>query len=76
MKILAAISSFVERALAEWREVRLNELVFGEKDLALLATLALAGVAVVALVLRSVNRRRPGQGHIVLPAMLDSWVSN
>ena len=74
MRILAAISAFGERALAEWREVRLSELVFGEKDLAVLAVLALAGVALVALVLRSVNVRRPGHGHVVLPAMLDSWV--
>jgi hypothetical protein len=74
VRALAAISSFIERALAEWREVRLSELVFGEKDLALLAVLALAGVALVALVLRSVNVRRPGHGHVVLPAMLDSWV--
>ena len=34
MKVLAAISGFVERALAEWREVRLSELVLGERDLA------------------------------------------
>ena len=74
MRILAAISSFVERALADWREVRLSELVFGEKDLALLAVLALSGVALVALVARSVSRRTPGRGHVVLPAMLDSWV--
>ena len=73
MKILAAISGFVERALADWREVRLSELVFGERDLALLAMLALAGIAVVALVLRSVQPRTPGRGSVVLPAMLDTW---
>ena len=63
MKILAAVYGFVERALADWREVRLSELVFGERDLALLVTIALAGIAVVALVLRSVHaaHARPGQ---------------
>jgi hypothetical protein len=73
VRILAAISGFVERAIADWREVRLSELVFGERDLALLAALALTGLALVALVLRSVQRRRPGRGSVVLPAVLDTW---
>ena len=76
MRFLAAVSGFVERAVADWRDVRLNQLVFGERDLAVLATVAFAGVALVALVMRSVNRRRTGHGHVVLPAMLDSWVRN
>ena len=37
--------------------------------------LALSGVALVALVAAfGAAGARPGRGHVVLPAMLDSWV--
>ena len=73
MNLLAAMSRFVERARADWDGVRLADLVFGEKDLALLALFALVGVGVVALVVRGVVTRRPGQGSVVLPAVLGQW---
>ena len=74
MRLFAAISRFVERARADWDGVRLSDLVFGEKDLALLVVLALVGVGLVALVVRSVVTRTPGRGHVVLPAVLGDWV--
>jgi hypothetical protein len=48
VNLLAAMSRFVERARADWDGVRLADLVFGEKDLALLALFALVGVGIVA----------------------------
>ena len=74
MRLLSAISGFVDRARIDWDGVRLSELVFGERDVALLVTLALVGVGVVALVVRSVNTRATGHGHVVLPAVLGAWV--
>ena len=58
MRLFAAVSRFVERARADWDGVRLSELVFGEKDTALLVVLALVGVGLVALVARSVRSKR------------------
>jgi hypothetical protein len=76
VNLLTAISRFVERARADWTGVRLSELIFGEKDAALLAMFALTGVAIVALVARSVATRTPGRGSVVLPAVLGRWAGS
>jgi hypothetical protein len=76
VNLLTAISRFVERARADWDGVRLSELVFGEKDAALLAMFALAAVATVVLVARSAATRTPGRGSVVLPAVLGQWAGS
>ena len=70
MNVFAAITKFVERARADWDGVRLADLVFGEKDTALLLFVAIAGAGLVALVLKSVVTKTPGRGSVVLPAVL------
>ena len=73
MNVFAAITKFVERARADWDGVRLADLVFGEKDTALLLLVAIAGAGLVALVLKSVVTKAPGRGSVVLPAVLGQW---
>lgn len=67
---IAEITAFLRGALAEWRDVRLAELLFGSREAARLALIVLLGAAGVVLLARSLLGRGPGRGRVALPALL------
>ena len=73
MESLASFVSLLGNTAAEWRQIRIADLLFWHRDAARLALLTLAGVALAALALRLVIARRPGRDLLALPAVL-TWV--
>ena len=70
MGTLNALIELVSRTLNEWRASGIGDLVFNERDAALLAAALLAVIAAIVLVWRSLRGRLPGRTAIALPAVL------
>ena len=69
---LASIRTFVRDSIESWQSLRLSDLLFARRETAILVAVVLAGLALSALVARSIVRRAPGRDRIALPAML-AW---
>jgi len=65
---IADISAFVRNSVAEWRALRLAELLFSHRDAARTTGVVLVAGAVVVLILRSAFGRR--RNRVALPAIL------
>ncbi len=72
MGTLTEIAGLIQSLWIEWREVTLADLRFLRADTARLALIALIGLAVAMLVLRSTIRRRSVEQRVGLPAILAS----
>jgi len=70
MVSLANLRLFAGAQLAEWRAVRVAELIFARRDSARFAAVLLVGAALAALAARLAIGARPGRSRIALPAML------
>jgi Ca-activated chloride channel family protein len=69
---LTQLAALVQSLWTEWRLLDIGELRFLQARPARLALVALIGIAVAVLVLRSTVRRRSRQQRVGLPAMLAS----
>jgi hypothetical protein len=69
---LTAIVAAIQSLWLEWRQLTIADLRFVRADTARLALIALLGIAVGMLVLRSTIRRRSTQHRVGLPALLSS----
>lgn len=69
---LDALLIALRTAADEWLRTRWADLQFADPRTALLLFVVLAGVALLALVGRSVGGMRPGRTHLALPAVLPS----
>jgi hypothetical protein len=67
---LSAIAGVIASLWTEWRQLQVAELRFLRADQARLAVIALVGLAIATLVLRSTVRRRSRQQRVGLPAIL------
>jgi Ca-activated chloride channel family protein len=67
---LAEISAFLRNNLAEWRSVRVAELLFAHRNTARLAVVVVIAVSLAILVARTTFARRPGSHRVALPAIL------
>ena len=54
----------------DWTTLRFADLLFARRDAALIAVVVLVGIAVCAVLARSVLRRSPGRHRVALPALL------
>jgi len=76
---LSSVPIAARRAILDWRNLRLSDLLFPHRDIAVLALVVLAGAAVAVLVMRTISSRKAGRTQIALPAVLDpgrgSWLS-
>lgn len=70
---LTAIVSFLYESVADLQTLRIAELQFRHRDTARLMIVALCGLLLVALVVRSAVARRPGRDLIAVPAIL-MWI--
>ncbi len=70
--MVAALTAVAQSVAAEWAVFDFAGLQFWRRDTGRLALLALVGLAVVLLLIRSAVTRKPGRHHIVLPALLRS----
>ncbi len=70
--MVAALTAVAQSVAAEWAVFDFAGLQFWRRDTGRLALLAVAGLAVVLLLIRSAMARQPGRHHIVLPALLRS----
>jgi hypothetical protein len=66
------LRTLIWQTLTEWRELRLSELQFWHRSEARLMMLALIGLTVVLLVLRTFWNRWAGRRGVTLPALLSS----
>jgi hypothetical protein len=67
---IEAFRHFLGRHLVEWRATRVADLQFWHRTEALQMMTALAALAVLLLVARSLAPRRPGRHRLVVPALL------
>jgi hypothetical protein len=67
---LTRLRALIDTAIAEWQNLRLDDLQFWHRSEARLAFLWLLGFTVVLLVVRSLVGRRLGRHRIVVPAIL------
>ena len=67
---LSEISVFLRENVAEWRNVRVAELLFTHRNAARFAVVVLIAVSLGVLILRVVFARRAGSRRIALPAIL------
>jgi von Willebrand factor type A domain len=70
---LTPILAFFSDSVADLRTIRLADLQFVHRDTARLVAIALIGLLLVALAVRSAMARRPGRDLIAMPAIL-AWV--
>ncbi len=70
--MVAALTAVAQSVAAEWAVFDFAGLQFWRRDTGRLALLAVVGLAVVLLLIRSAVTRKPGRHHIVLPALLRS----
>lgn len=71
MGTIDPIRIFIRERLTDWQNLRLTDLFFGQRETAILAAVILAGLALCAVLARSVARRAPERDRIGLPAILD-----
>jgi len=67
---LTEISIFLRQNVAEWRNVRVAELLFTHRNAARFAVVLLIAVSLGVLILRVVFARRGGTRQVALPAIL------
>jgi len=67
---LARVGAFLENTRAEWQTLRVADLLFGHRDVAVLALVLLVGLSAAAAVVRSIRGTAPGREDIALPALL------
>ncbi|MSO45926.1 MAG: VWA domain-containing protein [Acidobacteria bacterium] len=72
MNTLAALRSLARDNLAEWHNLRLDELRFWHRGETQLILTALVGLSIVLLLARLAVRRQPGRHRLALPALLRS----
>ncbi|HEY6361821.1 MAG TPA: vWA domain-containing protein [Vicinamibacterales bacterium] len=72
MGTLTEIARLVASLWTEWQQVTVADLRFLRADTARLSLVALIGLAVAMLALRSTIRRRSGEQRVALPAILAS----
>ncbi len=70
--MVAALTGVAQSLAAEWAVFDFSGLQFWRRDTGRLALLAVVGLSVVLLLIRSVMARTPGRHHIVVPALLRS----
>jgi hypothetical protein len=70
MQQLFGVAAAVRGELADWSALRISDLFFGRADAAYILALAISGLTVIAIVARSLVRRRNTAGRVVLPALL------
>src|SRR5437870_13632533 len=70
--MLSEISAFVRDSMAEWRAIRVAELLFAHRDAARLAVAVLIAISAAVLIARLLLGRRPGRNRVALPALLPS----
>lgn len=70
--MVAALTAVAQSVAAEWAVFDFAGLQFWRRDTGRLALLAVVGVAVVLLLIRSGMTRQAGRHHIVVPALLRS----
>lgn len=61
--------AFISDGVAEWRNLRLAELLFWHRSEVRLMLLGAIGLLLVLLIARLAMKRRPGRHYIVLPAL-------
>ena len=70
VQVAAAANEFLRTNLAEWRSVRLAELMFSRGDAALLMLVVFLAVSLGVLMARSMFRGRTVKGRVALPALV------
>src|SRR5262245_13745630 len=70
MVALSQLRAFVSDVLADWRSLRLADLFYTHRDVTILLLVALLGMSLVAVIVRSAVGRRPGVNQVALPAIL------
>jgi len=70
--VVAALTAVAQSLAAEWAVFDFSGLQFWRRDTGRLALLAMVGLAVLLLLIRSAMARTPGRHHIVVPALLRS----
>ena len=70
MVTLADINAFVRANLAEWRSIRVAELLYTHRDAARFALVIFLAVSLAVLFLRLSFGGRPGRSRVALPAIL------
>jgi hypothetical protein len=69
---IGQIAALVRDGLTGWRNVRLNEVLFGHRDASVLALITLLALACGVAVIRVAFGRQAGRGQVGVPALL-SW---
>lgn len=67
---LTALATRLRADLDQWRGLSFDDLVYSRRTAALTVCVALVGVSVAMLIVRSVLRRKPALNRIVVPAVL------
>jgi hypothetical protein len=67
---LTRLRALFEAALAEWRDLRIDDLQFWHRSESRLVFMWLLALTLVLLVVRSLIKRSPGRHRIVVPAIL------
>lgn len=70
---MVRLPDLVRATIADWRGTELADLQLWHRDEARLALLAILGLTLVLLIVRSAIARRPGRHRLALPAVLASF---
>ena len=70
MVALADIGAFVRGGIAEWRSIRVDELLFAHRDQARFTLVVLMAISFGVLIARSMFGRRATRSRVALPAIL------
>jgi von Willebrand factor type A domain len=68
---LTQVPTALRDVVMEWRNTRAASLLFGHRDTAILALVALIGLCFAVLVGRALTRKKAGRTQVALPAVLD-----
>lgn len=68
--LLEPIEALLRDASADWDSFRFSELLFARREAAILTTIVLVGLALCAVLARSLMRRRLERDRLALPAIL------
>jgi Ca-activated chloride channel family protein len=72
---IADAAALLRDGLTAWRSIRLDGVLFGHRDPAVIALIVLVALSVAAAIVRAAFLRRPGRGQIALPALL-AWTGS
>jgi hypothetical protein len=70
MDALDVVRSYLAGVLREWQELRLAELAYRHRDVALIAAIGLVVLPAFCACVRLLGGRRPGREAVVLPAII------